>query len=172
MVLLPLGLEIGRSAGALVSGFHLPIAWALVDPRGQGGRAPAARYVESVRPPGSVVVTSPHVAWLYPAPVSDFLQAGRRRARRWPSIPPRSLRERSRFSPSLEPGGAGQRGGDRLPKGGREGAAFAVLDPYWDSWARESDVVARLTAEVERWPLVWSEGGVRVHRRPEAEAWG
>ncbi|HEX2516177.1 MAG TPA: glycosyltransferase family 39 protein, partial [Chloroflexota bacterium] len=75
VILLPLGLEIGRSAGALVSGFQLPIGWALVEPQGQQAARAAARYVESVRPPGTVVVSSPHVAWLYPAPVSDFLQA-------------------------------------------------------------------------------------------------
>jgi hypothetical protein len=133
----------------------------------------AARYVESVRPPGAVVVTSPHVAWLYPAPVSDFLQAGAATGAAVAFYPPAIPPGRFRFSPSLESGragpGAGWPGGGRGDEPARwEGAAFAVLDPYWDAWARESDVVARLTAEVERWPLVWSEGAVRVHRRPGA----
>ena len=52
VVLLPLGLEIGRSAGALVSGFQLPIGWALVDPRGQQAARAAARYVEFGAPAG------------------------------------------------------------------------------------------------------------------------
>jgi 4-amino-4-deoxy-L-arabinose transferase-like glycosyltransferase len=152
VVLLPLGLELGRSAGALVSGFRLPIGWALVDSQGQTSARAAARYVDSVRPPGAVVVTSPHVAWLYPAPVSDFLQAGAATGAAVAFYPPGIPPERFRFSPALEPN--------------RDGAEFAVLDPYWDAWARESDVVARLTAEVGRWPLLWSQGGVRVHRRP------
>ena len=52
VVLLPLGLEIGRSAGALVSGFQLPIGWALVDPRGQQAARAAARYVGVGAPAG------------------------------------------------------------------------------------------------------------------------
>ncbi len=118
VVLLPLGLEIGRSAGALVSGFQLPIGWALVDPQGQQAARAAARYVESVRPPGAVVVSSPHVAWLYPAPVSDFLQAGAATGEAVAFYPPGIPPERFRFSPSLE---AGRRGGRWRGLGQRAG---------------------------------------------------
>ena len=89
--------------------------------------------------------------------------------RRWPSTPPGS---RPNGSASVPPWNrrAGRLAGWGEWRGVRparwEGAEFAVLDPYWDAWARESEVIARLTAEAERWPLIWSAGGVRVHRRP------
>ena len=107
------------------------------------------------------------MAWLYPAPVSDFLQAGAATGEAVAFYPPGIPPERFRFSPSLEAGRGGEgRGGSEPARW--EGAEFAVLDPYWDAWARESEVIARLTAEAERWPQIWSAGGVRVHRRPEA----
>jgi hypothetical protein len=148
VVLLPLGLETGRTAGGLVAGFGLPIDWALLTAPEQAPARRAAAFVNARGGPQSVVVASPHVAWLYRARVADFLQAaaagGEPVAFYPPGIPP----ERFRFDP------------------GPGGADFAVLDAYWDRWAAESGPVRRLSDAVSAWPLVWSEGDVRVHQRP------
>jgi hypothetical protein len=154
VVLLPLGLETGRTAGGLVAGFALPIDWALVNAPGQAAARGAAAYVNDRGGPQSVVVTSPHVAWLYRARVADFLQAAAAGGERVAFYPPGIPRDRFRFDPGP---GAG-------------GADFAVLDGYWDRWSAESEAVRRLTADVTAWPLVWSEGDVRVHERPEPPA--
>ena len=150
VVLLPLGLETGRAAGGLVAGFSLPIDWALLGAPDQAPARRAAAYVNARGGPQSVVVASPHVAWLYRARVADFLQAAAAGGEPVAFYPPGLPPERFRFDP------------------GPAGADFAVIDAYWDRWAAESGPVRRLTDAVAAWPLVWSEGDVRVHQRPGA----
>jgi hypothetical protein len=104
--------------------------------------------------PGEVVIASPHVSWLYEHPVADFFQSiahGGEAVAFYPAAMPPS---RFRFDPSPQH------------------ARFAVIDGYWELWASESEAVARLVAECERWPLLWQGGEYRVYRRPDAVAQG
>jgi hypothetical protein len=158
VVILPLGLETGRTAGALVAGFALPIDWALVTPgqdpsAGEGiatqaAARQAAAFVNARTAPTDVVVVSPHVAWLYRARVADFLQAAAAGGQAVAFYPAGLPARRFRFDPT--------------PRG----ASYAVLDGYWDVWAEAAPPVARLVAEVTTWPLEWQAGDVRVHRQP------
>lgn len=152
VVLLPLGLELGRTAGGLGAGFALPMDWALVGNAAGAQRAAreAAAHVNARTGPRDVVVVSPHVAWLYRAQVADFLQsvaAGGEAIAFYPAgLPP----HRFRFDPSPA------------------GMHYAVLDDYWHRWAAESGPVRRLVMEVDSWPLEWQSADVRVYRRPDS----
>ena len=147
VVLLPLGLEAGRTAGALAAGFRLRIDWALA--ADQRHAREAAAFVNARAEPGDVVIVSPHVSWLFDGAVADFLQAVARQGQEIAFYPAGLPASRFRFDPSPA------------------SARYAVLDGYWDLWAAESDAVARLVAECEAWPLLWRGGGYRVHRRPD-----
>jgi hypothetical protein len=174
VVLLPLGLEMGRTSGSLWVGFSLPIDWGLISGPEQRAARDAADFVNARVEPADVVVVSPHVAWLYRGQVADFLQgvaAGGEAVAFYPAgLPAR----RFRFDPSADrvlgplPGWGPDAPGDAGPPGPHPGSGvrYAVLDPYWDRWARESGPVARYAAAVETWPREWVAGNVRVHRRP------
>jgi hypothetical protein len=149
-VILPLGLELGRSAGAVASGFVTRVDWALTHDHANA-RA-AAAIVSAQRVPGDVAITSPHVTWLFEHPVADFFQAVARQGEAIAFYPAAMPPARFRFDPS--------------PRHAR----FAVLDGYWDLWASENGAVARLIVECERWPLIWRGGEYRVHRRPSTAA--
>jgi 4-amino-4-deoxy-L-arabinose transferase-like glycosyltransferase len=152
VVILPLGLEFGRSAGALVTGFAIRIDWALVHDRAHAREA--AALVQARRAPGEVVIASPHVTWLYEHPVADFFQSIARGGEAVAFYPAAMPPSRFRFDPSPQH------------------ARFAVIDAYWELWASESRAVAHLVAECERWPLLWQGGEYRVYRRPDAMAQG
>jgi hypothetical protein len=147
VVLLPVGLEAGRSGGALVSGLRMRIDWALAADHGHAREA--AAFVNARAAPIDVVIVSPNVAWLYGGTVADFFQSVASQGDAIAFYPAGMPRSRFVFDPS--PGGA----------------RYAVLDTYWDLWAREDAAVARLVAECEAWPLLWRAGDYRVHRRPD-----
>ncbi|MGH2352132.1 MAG: ArnT family glycosyltransferase [Chloroflexota bacterium] len=148
VVLLPLGFEIGRSAGGLLAGFSMRIDWVLASDHGHA-RA-AAAFVNERTDASDVVLVSPHVSWLYHARVADFFQAITARGEAIAFYPAGLPARRFRFDPSTAT------------------ARYAVLDRYWDLWAAESESVARLVAEIETWPLEWRGGDYRVYRRPDA----
>ncbi|HEX2032842.1 MAG TPA: glycosyltransferase family 39 protein [Chloroflexota bacterium] len=148
VVALPLGLELGRSAGGLLIGFTLPFDWALTLPTEQEHARRAAAYVNGRTGPGDVVLVSPHVSWLYQAQVADFLQAVAAGGEAIAFYPAGLPRERFRFDPSPD------------------NARYAVLDGYWDRWGAEAPAVARLMAHIQAWPLELQTGQYRVHRRP------
>jgi hypothetical protein len=143
---LPLGLEIGRSVGATVAGFHSRFDWALVADQ-ESARA-AAAYVNSKTTASDVVLVSPAVAWQYHALTADFFQAIARDGEAIAFYPAGMPPERFRFDPSTG------------------SARYAVVDGFWDVWAGQNGHVAALMAEVERWPLEWRSGAVRVHHHP------
>jgi 4-amino-4-deoxy-L-arabinose transferase-like glycosyltransferase len=149
VVVLPLGLEAGRTAGSLVAepGLPTPFDWALT--RDVAAARAAAAYVNARTAPSDVVLASPQVAWLYTAQVADLFQAlaaaGQPIAFYPPGLPP----ARFQFDPRPEH------------------ARYVVLDGYWDRWAAEVPVVARLVASIEQWPLDWQRGEYRVHRHPD-----
>ena len=147
MVLLPLGLEIGRSVGALATGFQTSLDWALVTDPAEA--TAAAGFVNARTAPDDVVITSPHVGWLYRAPVADFFQSIARDGEPVAFYPANIPARRFAFDPS-------------------EGhARYAVVDRFWQRWAAESPVVARHLLRIERWTLEWrGSGGTRVYRRP------
>ena len=148
VVVLPLGIEVGRSAGGLVSGFTTRFDWALAhDP--QSARR-AAAFVNASTSPDDVVLASPHVTWLFDARVADLFQAAARAGDAVAFYPAAIPATRFRFDPSPER------------------ARFVVIDSYWQLWAGVSAPVARLVAQVERWPLVLQESEYRVYRHPDA----
>jgi hypothetical protein len=97
VVVLPLGLEIGRSAGAVLVGYRLPIEWALATHH-DAARA-AAAYVNARTHPGDVVIVSPHIAWLFDGRVADFLQAIAADGRAIAFYPASMAPSRFRFDP-------------------------------------------------------------------------
>jgi hypothetical protein len=148
VVVLPLGIEVGRSAGGLVSGFTTRFDWALArDP--QSARR-AAAFVNANTSPDDVVLASPQVTWLFDARAADLFQAAARTGDAVAFYPAAIPAARFRFDPSPER------------------ARFVVIDGYWHLWAGVSAPVARLVAHVERWPLVLQEGEYRVYRHPNA----
>jgi hypothetical protein len=143
---LPVGLEVGRSAGAIVAGFATRFDWALVVD--QDDAREAAAYVNARTAPDDVVLVSPAVAWLYRGQTADFFQAVARSGDGVAFYPPAIPSSRFRVDPSPD------------------AARYAVLDAYWDLWASQSPLVRGLAEEIERWPLEWSRGQTRVHRHP------
>lgn len=147
-VVLPLGLEAGRAAGALVlpGGYTTRIDWALAFEH-DAARV-AAAFVNDRTQPQDAVLVSPHVSWLYQAQVTDFFQAIAWRGEAVAFYPAGMPPTRFVFSASLEH------------------VRYAVLDGYMDRWATESGQVARLQNELSAWPLELRAGPYRVHRRP------
>ena len=144
MVVLPLGLEVGRSVGAAATSFQTRFDWALV--ADQASARAAARYVNERIDADDVVIVSPHVAWLYGGNRADFFQmvaASGEPIAFYPSQPPRT---RFAFDPSIER------------------AQFAVLDPFWLRWAEAHDALRRITREIEAWPEVHRAGEFSVRR--------
>ncbi len=149
VVLLPLGLEAGRTAGSLVAepGLQTPFDWALS--RDAAAARAAAAYVNAHTSAGDVVLASPQVSWLYTAQVADLFQALAAAGQPIAFYPPGLPLQRFRFDPRPER------------------ARYAVLDSYWDRWAAEVPAVAQLVATIEHWPLDWQRGEYRVHRHPD-----
>ncbi|MBI3974516.1 MAG: glycosyltransferase family 39 protein [Chloroflexi bacterium] len=146
VVVLPLGLEIGRTAGSLATGFSLPIDWALLHEHEQA-RA-AAAYVNANTTTGDIVLVSPAASWLYGARTADFLQTIAYRGEGIAFYPAGLSPERFRYPPTLR------------------AARYVVLDPFWDLWASDVAPVAQLVAEIETWPQAWRSGPYRVYRNP------
>jgi hypothetical protein len=143
---LPVGLEVGRSAGAIASGFATRFDWALVVD--QTDAREAAAYVNARVAPDDVVLASPAVAWLYRGQTADFFQAVARGGDGIAFYPLAIPSSRFRFDPSPD------------------AARYAVLDAYWDLWASQSPLVRSLANEIEQWPLDWQQGQTRVYRHP------
>lgn len=148
VVVLPLGLEVGRSAGSLVTGFPTRFDWALA--RDPAAARRVATFVDAHTTPVDVVLASPHVAWLFRAQTADLFQAAARGGAAVAFYPADLPADRFRFDPAI----------DR--------AAYVVTDDYWQVWAGVSPPVARLAGIARSWPLVLADGEYRVYRNPGA----
>ena len=147
VVFFPLGLELARAAGAAATDFRqrFVIVPLVID---QDDARAAATHVNARVETDSVVLVSPHVAWLYRSRVADFFQAVA-----WTGEPiafyPGSLsRARFVFEPSVER------------------ARYVVIDPFWRRWTEVSPSLARLTLRIESWPEELRAGEVSVRRNP------
>jgi hypothetical protein len=147
-VVLPLGLELGRSFGALVAGFESRIDWAMVTTGEQADARAAARFVNDRIRTTDVIITSPHVGWLFDGRVADFFQAVAWTGDPIAFYPAGTYRSRFSFDPSSE------------------SARFAVIDEFWEQWREVSPPLARLTRAIEAWPEVARSGQFRVYMNP------
>jgi hypothetical protein len=148
VVVLPLGLELGRSFGALVAGFESRIDWAMVTTGEQADARAAARFVNDRIRTTDVIITSPHVGWLFDGRVADFFQAVAWTGDPIAFYPAGTYRSRFSFDPSSE------------------SARFAVIDEFWEQWREVSPPLARLTRAIEAWPEVARSGQFRVYMNP------
>ena len=145
VVILPLGLELGRSAGAAGAGFRPRFDWALVtEGEAQREARAAAAYVNDRARANDVVVVSPAVAWLYEPQTADFFQSVAREGEPLAFYPANLPRARFRFDPSLG------------------GARYAVVDPFWLRWAAEVPAVRRHLDRVESATIAAEIGQIRI----------
>jgi len=146
VVLLPLGLELARSAGAVATTFQTRFDWALVTD--QSAARAAAQHVNTRVTSDDLVLISPHVAWLYRGRTADFFQAVAWTGQGVAFYPPRMAQSRFVFEPSVD------------------AARYAVVDPFWLRWADASPPLAAITARILAWPEELRVGEVSVRRNP------
>ena len=146
VAILPLGLELARTGGALATRFTTRFDWALVVE--QDDARSAAAYVNRRVAPGDLVLVSPHVSWLYRGEVADFFQAVAWTGQPVAFYPADMPRERFRFDLSV----------DR--------ARFVVLDPFWERWIEASAPLETLTRQIRSWPEELRAGPFSVRRNP------
>ena len=146
LVVLPLGFELARSAGATATSFQTRFDWALVVD--QAAARAAADEVNAHRGPDDFVLISPHVAWLYQGRRADFFQAVAWTGDAIAFYPASMARTRFTFEPSVD------------------AARYAVVDAFWLRWVDASPPLAALTARVLAWPEALHAGDVSVRRNP------
>jgi 4-amino-4-deoxy-L-arabinose transferase-like glycosyltransferase len=133
---------------ALQSGFPTPIDRFLIDTR--AARAVAA-YVNAQATPQDIVITSPALSWLLDTQTADFQMTIAAQGHATPHLPSDIAPLRWAFPMSPD------------------SARFVVIDNLWHNWGLvHIPQLHALIEEVERWPLVYTAGELRVYANPES----
>jgi hypothetical protein len=148
IALAPLLVQIAQSISDTRTGLHSPSDALTVDPE---DALAVADYVNRRVRPGELVIASPALGWLLHANVAELEQVVAADGGLTIDFPPDVPADRFAFD--MHPGRA----------------RFAIVDPVWDNWAAVymPDVKA-LRDEVEKWPLVLHQGGIRVYEKPSS----
>lgn len=131
---------------AIESGFTTPIDGILIE---AGDARLAANYINANAQPSDTVITSPTVGWLLKTNVADYQMTAVSRGATLLHLPPDIAAGRWAFPVDLS------------------SARYVVVEPAWALWGLPNvPGMADMLAEVERWPLAFESGDLRVYRNP------
>jgi hypothetical protein len=126
--------------------------WTQIDPQFLIDPADArevAAFVNDRVQPDNVVVVSPSVGWQLHANVSDFQMTAAALGNTTPHLPGNLPAARWAFDPDYR------------------SARYVITDNSWYTWGKiHVPGVEGMLADVERWPLVYETGALRVYENP------
>jgi hypothetical protein len=129
------------------SQFTLPIDPFLTNP---DDARKTAEFLTPHLTPDDIIIASPTIAWLLPAPTADFQLTVAVSGQATPHLPANIPPDRYAFNPHYH------------------NARFVVIDNLWRNWGIPNvSTLAAITQEIETsWPLIYHSGEIAVYANP------